>query len=420
MSKPVIVVHYHELWLKGRNRRFFLGKLFTALRQSLQGIPVERIEQPGDRFLVRLGEGASLEEAIGRIERVLGVANYAVARPVERDMEALCREAWEEMKPLDFATFAVRAKRSDKEFPHSTMEIESTVGRYLLDKLRAEGRGVRVRLNDPEVTCHVEITPGPLLVYARKIPGPGGLPANTAGRITCLLSGGYDSAVAAYHMMKRGAHLSFVHFYGTGAQPGESSLHVASALARTLVPYQFRAKLYRVPFEAIQREIVRYAPETMRVLLYRRMMLRIAEVLARRDRALALLTGDSLGQVASQTLRNLVAVDAAARMPVFRPLIGTDKMDILATARKIGTYDISSEPFHDCCPVFMPRNPALSARPEELDEAEAKLDVPALIKMGIRETTLEKLSYVGGRVEAAEPVPLLSDRHEKQQQTAIA
>ena len=419
MSKPVIVVHYHELWLKGRNRRFFLGKLFVALRQSLQGIPVERIEQPGDRFLVRLGEGASLEEAIKRIEKVFGVANYAVARPVERNLEAVCREAWEEMRPLDFATFAVRAKRSDKEFPHSTMEIESAVGRHLLDKLHAEGRGVRVRLKEPETTCHVEVTPGPLLVYARKIPGAGGLPANTAGRITCLLSGGYDSAVAAYHMMKRGAHLSFVHFYGTGAQPGESSLHVASALARTLVQYQFRAKLYRVPFEAIQREIVRYAPETMRVLLYRRMMLRISELIAKRNRSLALITGDSLGQVASQTLRNLVAVDAAAHMPVLRPLIGTDKMEILATARKIGTYDISSEPFHDCCPVFLPRNPALSARSEELDEAEAKLDVPGLIAMGVRGATLERLSYAGGRVESAEPVPVVSGRHEKQQ-TALA
>jgi thiamine biosynthesis protein ThiI len=419
MSKPVIVVHYHELWLKGRNRHFFLGKLFVALRQSLQGIAVERIEQPGDRFLVRLGDGAALDEAIGRIQRVFGVANYAVARPVERTMEELCREAWEEIAPLRFANFAVRAKRSDKEFPHSTMEIEAAVGRFLLEKLRAEGRDVRVRLKDPEITCHVEITPGPLLVYARKISGPGGLPANTAGRITCLLSGGYDSAVAAYHMMKRGAHLSFVHFYGTGAQPGESSLHVASALARTLVPYQFRAKLYRVPFEAIQREIVRYAPENMRVLLYRRMMLRISELIARRNRSLALVTGDSLGQVASQTLRNLVAVDAAARMPVFRPLIGMDKIEILATARQIGTYDISSEPFHDCCPVFLPRNPALSARAEELDEAEAKLDVPALITMGVRGATLERLSYVGGRVESAEPVPLVSDRHERQH-TAIA
>jgi thiamine biosynthesis protein ThiI len=414
MSNPVIVVHYHELWLKGRNRRFFLGKLFTALRLGLEGIPVERIEQPGDRFVVRLGEGASLEEVDRRIERVFGIAYYAVARPVERDMEALCRASWEEIEPLRFATFAVRVKRSDKTFPHTTMETESAVGRYLLEALRAQGRDARVQLKDPEMTCHIEVTPGPLLVYARKIPGAGGLPANTAGRLTCLLSGGYDSAVAAYQMMKRGAHLSFVHFYGTGARPGESSLHVASGLVRALVPYQFRAKLYRVPFEEIQREIVRYAPEGVRLLLYRRMMLRIAEVLARRDRALALVTGDSLGQVASQTLRNLVAVEAAATMPVFRPLIGTDKMDILATARKIGTYDISSEPFHDCCPVFLPRAPELSARPEELAEAEAKLDIPALVAQGYRGTTLERFAYAGGRVEAEEPKPIVpADKQHK-------
>jgi thiamine biosynthesis protein ThiI len=407
MSNPAIVVHYHELWLKGRNRRFFLGKLFMALRQGLQGIPVERIEQPGDRFVVRLGDRASLEEAIQRVERVLGIAFYAVARPVERDIEAICRAAWDEVEPLRFATFAVRAKRSDKSFPQSTMEIEKIVGRHLLDQLRAHGRDVRVQLNDPELTCHIEITPGPALVYARKIPGGGGLPANTAGRLMCLLSGGYDSAIAAYHMMKRGAHLGFVHFYGTGARPGESSLHVASGLVRQLVPFQFHAKLYRVPFESIQREIVRYAPEDYRILLYRRMMLRIAEVLAKRDHALALVTGDSLGQVASQTLRNLVAVEAAAKMPVFRPLIGTDKMEILSTARKIGTCDISSEPFHDCCPVFLPRTPALYARPEELTEAESKLDVRSLITQGLHGTTLERFKYAGGRVESSEPSALV-------------
>ncbi len=413
MSNPVIVVHYHELWLKGRNRRFFIAKLLTALRRGLQGIPVESIEKPGDRFLIRLSRGAPLEAAIERVERILGIAYYAVARPVEQDIEAICRVSWDEMEPLKFTNFAVRARRSDKSFPHPTMEIESIVGRYLLDKLRAGGRNVRVKLKDPEVTCHIEISPGPALVYARKIPGPGGLPANTAGRMTCLLSGGYDSAVAAYHMMKRGAHLSFVHFYGMGARPGESSLHVASALARQLVPYQFHAKLFRVPFEAIQREIVRYAPEEYRVLLYRRMMLRIAELFARRGRALALVTGDSLGQVASQTLRNLVAVDAVATMPVFRPLIGTDKMDILATARKIGTYDISSEPFHDCCPVFLPRTPALYARPRELDAAESKLDVATLITQGIRGATVEQFEYSGGRVEAAEPRPFAPSTKQK-------
>ena len=418
MNNPVIVVHYHELWLKGRNRRFFLGKLFTALRKALEGIPVRRIEQPGDRFIVRLGDGASLEEATSRVSRVLGIAFYAVAKPVERSIEALCRASWDEVEPLQFANFAVRAKRSDKSFPHTSMEIDAAIGRYLLDRFRERGRDVRVKLTDPELTCYVEITPGPALVYARRIPGTGGLPANTAGRMMCLLSGGYDSAVAAYHMMKRGAHLSFAHFYSTGARPGESSLHIASELVRRLVPYQFHAKLYRVPFEAIQREIVRYAPEDYRVLLYRRMMVRIAQALARGARSLALVTGDSLGQVASQTLRNLIAVEAAARMPVFRPLIGTDKMEILATARKIGTYETSSEPFHDCCPVFMPRTPALYASAEELDEAESKLDVRALVAQGVHETAVERFYYRGGKVEVIPPKPRTAKA--EREYTAIA
>jgi tRNA uracil 4-sulfurtransferase len=398
MPNPVIVAHYHELWLKGRNRRFFTRKLATALRQSLQGIPVEKIEQPGHRFLVRFGEGASREEAIERIQRVFGIVNFAVARTVERDLDALCQAAWEEVAPLQFSSFAVRAKRSDKSFPHGVMEIESKVGRYLLDKLRAEGRPVRVSLDDPELTCHIEITPGPALVYARKLPGAGGLPPKTGGRMMCLLSGGYDSAVAAYHMMKRGAHLSFVHFYGVGGMPGESSIHVARELARRLTLYQFTAKLYRVPFESIQREIVSFAPEKFRILLYRRMMMRIAEQLARRSHALALVTGDSLGQVASQTLQNMVAVGDAVRMPVFRPLAGTDKQEIVSLAREIGTYDISSEPFHECCPAFMPRMPALYSKPKQLEAAEAGLDVGALVHQGVKAAICERFRYAAGQV----------------------
>lgn len=413
MSNPAIVIHYHELWLKGANRRFFLGKLSSALRQSLAGVDVARIEQPGDRFIVRLRDGGQVEAAVERIKRVLGIAYFAVARPAERDMEDICSAAWTEVGPLPFATFAVRARRSDKSFPHRTMEIEANVGRFLLDRLREAGRDARVKLNDPELTCHIEITPGPALVYARKIPGVGGLPANTAGKLTCLLSGGYDSAVAAYQMMKRGAHLSFVHFYGTGARPGESSLHVVDGLVRRLVAYQFNAKLYRVPFESIQREILRSAPEDFRILLYRRMMLRIAQVVAKREHALALVTGDSLGQVASQTLRNLVAVDAAARMVILRPLIGTDKADILKTAVAIGTYGISSEPFHDCCPVFLPRRPALYSAPHQLESAESGLDVDRLATQGLRGASLQKFIWTGGQVEVTEshaaPLPVTRD-----------
>jgi len=412
MANPVIVVHYHEVWLKGRNRDFFLGKLAWALRRALDGIPVKRIARPGDRLLVELGADAPLAEAAARIERVLGIAYYALARPVEHDIDAICRAAWEEVRTERFASFAVRAKRSDKSFPLRTGEIESTVGRYLLEHLRAEGRDVRVHLDAPELTCRIEITPGPALVYARKIPGAGGLPANTAGRMMCLLSGGFDSAVAAYKMMKRGAHVTFTHFWGGGARPGESSVHVARELVRKLVPYQFTAKLYLVPFEGIQREIVQFAPETYRLLLYRRMMLRIAEQLAHRDHALAIIAGDSLGQVASQTLQNMVAVGAAARMPVFRPLAGTDKQEILDVARKIGTYEISAEPFHDCCPVYLPKVPALHASAEDLEKAEATLasasagtcDVAALVRRGVQSATVERFRYAAGRVEEGKEV----------------
>jgi tRNA uracil 4-sulfurtransferase len=406
MAKRVIVAHYHELWLKGGNRKFFLSKLLSAVRTTLGGLDVLRVKTPADRLVIELGEGAPLDEARARLERVFGIANYAIARPVERGgarpLDEICRAAWEEIEGERFATFAVRAKRSDKSFPQNVGEIETIVGRYLLDRLREAGRKVRVQLRDPELTCRIEIPPGPALVYARKTPGPGGLPANTAGRMMCLLSGGFDSAVAAYKMMKRGAHLSFAHFWGGGARAGESSVHVARELTRRLVPYQFTAKLYLVPFESIQREIVGQAPETYRVLLYRRMMLRISERLALGDQALGIVAGDSLGQVASQTLHNMVAVGDAVRMPVFRPLAGDDKQEILAIARKIGTYEISAEPFHDCCPLFLPRTPALHALAEELDEAEARLDVPALVARGAETATRERYRYAGGRVEQIE------------------
>jgi len=410
MSKSVIVAHYHELWLKGGNRKFFVAKLLLALKRALSEFPVQRVRQPGDRVVIEFGEGTPLDKVSARLERVPGIAYFAVARSLGRgsddDLAALCQAAWEEVEPLVFSNFAVRAKRSDKSFPVPVGEIESRVGRYLLDHLRAAGRDVRVHLDDPELTCRIEITPGPMLVYARKIPGVGGLPPNTTGRMVCLLSGGFDSAVAAYKMIRRGAHVNFVHFWGGGAKPGESSAHVARALVERLVPYQATAKLYLVPFESIQREIVARAPEQYRLLLYRRMMLRIAERIAHRNHAQAIIAGDSLGQVASQTLQNMVAVGAASPMPVFRPLAGDDKQEILALARRIGTFEISAEPFHDCCPLFLPRSPALYASAADLDGAETGLNIDQMVKMGVETAAIERYRYAAGRVERVEtPLP---------------
>ena len=401
-----IVVHYNELWLKQGNRKFFLHKLREAMRRALEGISLLRIIQPSDRYVIELANAAQVPLALDRLARVSGIANLGVARTIpwrtiaDGDLlPVICEAAWEEVRGESFATFAVRAKRSDKHFPMKTMALEGEVGGFLFDALEAAGRPVRVDLNRPDLTCRIEVTRGPLLVYARRIPGTGGLPPNTAGRLTCLLSGGFDSAVAAYKMMKRGAHLSFVHFWGGGGGAGDSSVHVARELLQQLVPWQFTAKLYLVPFEPLQREIVGATPEPYRILLYRRLMLRIAERIALRERAKGLVTGDSLGQVASQTAQNLQAVGSIARLPLYRPLIGDDKLDIQELARRIGTYNISAEPFHDCCPVFQPKSPALFATPAELDAAEAKLNLEELVDRGLQTLTLERYRYADGNVE---------------------
>ena len=403
MPSAHIVVHYHELWLKRGNRGFFLHQLREALRRALDGLPITRISRPSDRLIIEITDANLVHEALQRLTRVTGISHLAIARVLRRSdlpddpLDSIRHAAWEEIRNESFGTFAVRARRSDKHFPFNAMAIEREVGSFLFDKLHAEGRAPRVDLDAPDLTCRVEITRGPLLVYARRILGPGGLPPNTAGRLVCLLSGGFDSAVAAYKMMKRGAHLSFVHFWGGGAAPGESSVHVARQLVEKLVPWQFTAKLYLVPFEPLQREIVAQAPEAFRILLYRRLMLRVAERIALRSRGKGVITGDSLGQVASQTLQNLQAVGSVATLPVYRPLIGDDKLEIQEIARRIGTHDISEQPFHDCCPVFQPKSPALFATPGALDAAEATFNVAALVDRAVRTLTVERYRYLQGK-----------------------
>jgi len=405
-SSTHIVVHYHELWLKLGNRLFFLHQLRRAMLRALEGISVVRITQPGDRYLIELEEADQTELAIRRLHQVFGISHLAIAQRVEWShrrqedlLPQLCETAWEEIRTESFSTFAVRAKRSDKRFPHNGMFLERKVGGMLFDKLVEAGRPAKVDLKNPELTCRIEVTRGPVLVYARRIAGPGGLPPNTAGRLTCLLSGGFDSAVAAYKMMKRGAHLSFVHFWGGGAEPGESSIHVARRLVEKLVPWQGSAKLYLVPFEPLQREIVGRADESFRTLLYRRLMLRIAQRLALREKSKGLVTGDSLGQVASQTLRNLQAVGSVARLPLYRPLVGDDKLEIQDLAAKIGTYEISAERFHDCCVILQPKSPALFATSEQLDAAEEQCDASALVERGLQTTSVERFRYRNGTIE---------------------
>jgi len=404
--KRVLILHYHEIWLKGGNKNYFLSRLRDAIRQSVTDLPVARLESISERLILTPGDNAALPRIIERLRRVFGLAYIAPAREVPSPLEALGPAACEMMAEVNPRNFAVRAKMADSAYPMNSMDLERELGRLVLEHLRARDASVRVKLQEPEVTCQVEIVPGGrALLYAQRVEGPGGLPAVTSGRLVALLSGGFDSSVAAYKMMRRGCHVTFVHFFGNPSPARNSSSGVAEDLVRTLTPYQFTSRLYRIPFDAVQRQIVAGVHESYRVLLYRRMMARIAREIARAEHALGLVTGDSVSQVASQTLHNLMAIDQGLDLPVYRPLAGDDKAEILRLARQIGTYKISCEPFEDCCPRFMPRAPAIFARPQELDEAECRLDIDALVRLGLDGATCMDYKFERGEVTAREGSP---------------
>ncbi len=403
--KRVVVLHYHEIWLKGGNRNFFLSRLTATLKQTLADLPVESLRHRAERLVLTPGEERDLPVILERLRRIFGLAYFAPAREVASEPDELGVVAREAMVERNPRTFAVRAKIADPAFALSSVELERMLGAVILEELRSRGSPVQVNLENPETTCWVEVIPGAAFVYTERREGAGGLPAATAGRLVVLLSGGFDSAVAAYKVMRRGAHASFVHFYGNPSPSRGSSRPVAEEIVRHLTPYQLSSRLYLVPFESVQRQIVAGAPERFRVLLYRRMMARMAREIARVERALGLVTGDSISQVASQTLHNMAAIDCGLDFPVYRPLAGDDKQEILRLARQIGTEQISSQPFEDCCPRFMPKAPAIFARPEELDRAEEGLDLEALVTLGLGAASVLDFRFEGSQLSCREGLP---------------
>jgi thiamine biosynthesis protein ThiI len=396
--RPVLIVHYHEIWLKGCNRRFFVHKLKQAIRQALGGLELEPPQFEDHRLVVICNTDHARAVALERLLKVPGIASIGVGVETEPVVPQIIETGARMMAGIPFDKFRVRARRSRKNLPFRSSQIERELGQRINDDARAAGRAVRVDLNEADVTCFVEVTPYRAMVYAAKVPGVGGLPSGTAGKLACLLSGGFDSAVAAYKIIKRGVRLVFIHFHGAANQPGEDSPPVARRLVEVLGSYQNGARLYLAPFSDIQRAVVAGAPDAFRILLYRRLMLRIAQRLAYKEHARGLVTGDSIGQVASQTLQNMQAVGAVATLPLYRPLVGDDKQEILAVARRIGTYEISSEPFTDCCPLYMPKSPEIFSKIGQLDEAERRLEVDALVAQALARTERETYVYHEGRV----------------------
>jgi thiamine biosynthesis protein ThiI len=294
-----------------------------------------------------------------------------------------------------FETFRITVQRSDKRFPGTSQELERAVG----GAVKAQS-GARVDLSNPEANFHVEIMPGGAYVHDDRLSGPGGLPVGVSGHVVSLLSGGIDSPVAAWRMLSRGCRATFIHFMSFPYLDA-SSRDKAIALTKLLTRWQFRSRLHVVSFGDVQQQIVASCPPRLRVVLYRRFMVRIAEAIAKRSRAEALVTGESLGQVASQTLSNMATIDAAVSLPILRPFVGIDKEAIIDEARRLGSFDISIEPDQDCCSLFVPPHPATSTTVAELQDAEQALDVPALIEQALANT--EVLTFEWPESGTSEP-----------------
>ncbi len=372
-----VIVHYQEIALKGRNRPWFIKRLVSNLRAVTADLDVARVHALMGRIEIVLGPTADWNLVRERISRIFGAANFSRARRTGRSVDVLADSILEDLRVRDVETFRVTVKRADKAYPLTSPQIEREVG----GRIKA-ARGWTVNLSNPELVVFIELLPREAFYAFDKHAGPGGLPSGVSGHVMCLLSGGIDSPVAAYRLMKRGCRVRFVHFHSYPLL-SHASQDKVEEIARLLTRYQLRSRLYLVAFGEIQRQIVLSAPPSLRVVLYRRLMMRIAERLAKRSRSAALVTGESVGQVASQTIENLAVINAVVSMPVLRPLIGSDKEEISNEARALATYPVSIIPDQDCCQLFMPRNPATKARRVHVEEAEAKLPIDTMVDSAV-------------------------------------
>ncbi|HET7035302.1 MAG TPA: tRNA uracil 4-sulfurtransferase ThiI [Thermomicrobiaceae bacterium] len=384
--RPVVIARVHEVALKGRNRRHFMRVLTGNLAHALRGARYRALKIRSGRILIELHDLADWPTVRERVAQVFGIENFSVTLQTGRELAAIEQglAALIGVEGPPAGSFRVRVKRSDKSYPLTSPEIEREIGGFIQDLT-----GAPVRLRDPDRSYQIELLHEDAYVNSAVLRGPGGLPVGASGRVVALISGGYDSPVAAYRMLKRGCELTLVHCH---AYPfvRSTSIEKVIELAQHLGQHQPGLKLIFVPIGELQRVIALTAPPELRVVLYRRLMLRVAEAIACEERAGAVITGESLGQVASQTLPNIQAIEAAVDLTVLRPLIGLDKEEILAQARALGTEAISRTPDDDCCTVFVPRHPATHATPAQATRAEAGFDPQELVRLALeRRVTLD-------------------------------
>ncbi|MBU3924333.1 tRNA 4-thiouridine(8) synthase ThiI [Patescibacteria group bacterium] len=411
--KNIIIIHYAEIALKGENRRNFEKKLVENIKLGLKNLSCEKISRISGRILIYPKDNAEIKKFKTALNYVFGISHFSFGWEISADLEeikitlaemlkkriagdssiSLCGDYFEQCRNAQdgnfikkkIVTFRITARRAEKNFPKTSEEINREIGEYVLEKLKVKSEKLKVKLKNPDINCFIEIVEGKALIYFEKIKGLGGLPVGTSGKVLSLISSGFDSPVAAWRLMKRGARVDFIHFHSY-PRTGKASINNVKNLIKILNKYQFNSTLYLAPLLDIQREIFSKCEERLRIILYRRFMFRIAEALAWKIGAGALVTGESLGQVASQTLENIGVANNAVSIPIFRPFIGADKIEIIDEAKKIGTYEFSSQPYEDCCSLFTPRHPATKARLGQVEFEESKLDSEKLIKEAIEKT----------------------------------
>ena len=392
----LIIVHYGEIALKGDNRAIFEDKLVENIKKSLQkqGIVFKLVKRLFGRIIIETElqgtECLANCKALGALQNVFGIANFAVAQQCDKNIEKIKEKASDILSQKDFKTFKVEAKRSDKNFPLTSQQVNELVGEAVL-KIKNQKLKISVNLENPDITLYIEITQNNVFLYTEKIQGPGGLPVGISGKAICLISGGIDSPVAAWQMMKRGVEVIFVHFFSE--QEGyKQTLGKVRDLLRVLSNFQPQGvKVYFAPFSDIQKEILLKTQEDLRVVLYRRFMFRVAEEIVKKELAKALITGENVGQVASQTLDNMLATSEATSLLVLRPLAGWDKIEIINIAKKIHTFEISILPHLDCCTMFTPKHPATKANLANVKKQEKKLKIKKLISTALKTSTLENI-----------------------------
>jgi thiamine biosynthesis protein ThiI len=368
----ICLIHYHEIGLKGHNRAVFEMRLLRNLEALLGDFPIVTIHRISGRLCIFLKEGTDYATALALVDhacKVPGVARVSCGYKCERDLDTMGQAAIWALRDAcdvhDVQTFKVAARRNHTDFATDSMEMNRLIGAVLCDAFPQ----LKVKMKEPDATVGVEVVQNACYVYDASVPAIGGLPVGSSGRVVCLLSSGIDSPVALWRMARRGAECVGVHFSGR-PQTSDTSEYLVDDIAHVLEKSGCIARVYVVPLGDYQREIALAAPPALRILLYRRLMFRVAERIAQREGAKALVTGESLGQVASQTLDNIRAVEDAVSLPVLRPLIGTDKLEIIGMAQELGTFEISSTDAPDCCTLFMPRSPETHAKISDVEAAE--------------------------------------------------